>query len=401
MTIVRNYSDLSPVMRDTLLIGEADTPRTALQVTGDALQCRGLVDGIGNNWYRLTDAGKRARAALEKAATIPLKIQPWLDKAESLGLEVHESERSGSLRSWTIGTPNPIDNTQVWIYFTDSPRGGRVGFTVYHGSSVRPTRKATRRFASIAMNDMGESLQRHLAREAAKDAAEEAELAALDPSNPAPPGWDLDTARSALGQVFAELDGAVIPNDDETQRAEAAGLTVSQLRERVDPARPGWFMVGQIIFDNIAKTYHQVTAVELGSDGKVARVAVTLNGGHGGKWYWFGDHPDATADLGMLEFSVGLDDDRRRPWPKGLRAAHEAVRLVLIDQVLSGWVAGQVYETPEQGYYLVVNVPDGTDPTRHLELLRRYVPYRNTIVELSSSAQYDRYPTIVIRARED
>lgn len=361
MTVVSNYASLSPPMRTALREGYANLATLhALESQGMAMQAVG-VSQRGSQWpLTLTAAGERAAAALIKSEEIPLKIQPWLDKATALGLEVSESERSGSLRSWTVDTPNPIDNTQVWIYWTDSARGGRVGFTVYHGSSVRPTRKATRRFAAIAMTDMGESLQRHLDREARKAA----ELA-IEPADAVP--------------------STVVPTVE---------------RHQADPTRPGWLVVGQHIHDHVTGDSYQVTAVELGRDGKVARVAVTVNGGYGGAWRWYGDHPDAFAGLQILEGDhIGLAGHDRRPWPR-LRAAHEAIRRLLMDQVLSGWAAGIVYEKPADGGYVVVNIPDGTDPTRHLELLRRYVPYRAT-VELRSSTTYDRYSTIVIEPRKD
>lgn len=68
-SVVSNFSDLSPCMRAAL----PHRPDRAFMIenrtTAAALQRRGLVTSIDNQWYRLTDAGARAHAAFEKAET--------------------------------------------------------------------------------------------------------------------------------------------------------------------------------------------------------------------------------------------------------------------------------------------------------------------------------------------
>ena len=64
--VVTNVSDLSEGMKDALLIGSIDSPiRGIKRSTGDALIHRGFLEYIGASTWKRTEAGKRARAALE------------------------------------------------------------------------------------------------------------------------------------------------------------------------------------------------------------------------------------------------------------------------------------------------------------------------------------------------
>lgn len=191
----------------------------------------------------------------------------------------------------------------------------------------------------------------------------------------------LTEARDALKRVFADLD-----RFDANQRAVAVAQLggVERIRSElakvdvraIDPTRPGWFMVGQGISNYHADTHHRVVIVEHDKHGKVSAVAATLNNGYGGGYYWYGYHPQAVKGLDFIEGPhIGLRDEDRRNWPSNASSALRAVRDVMTDQVLSGYahIAGATTRLPT---HITVALPMNTEPTRHLELLRRYVPYR-------------------------
>lgn len=495
MTIVRNYSDLSPAMRDALTT--INNGGTVKRTTGDALVRRDLAIYAGSDYYKLTEAGERARTRI--VADVPAKVAYYLDRARELGLTVERSEDAGSLKSWTIASPNPIDNSQVWLYWGPGARGGRLGFTLYYGPNTKTRRNAPLRYINYTMQTMSESLQRHHEREAARLVEQRAATAER-----------MAECQAALAEVFAELDGAEIPGEQETRAAEQQQLTVTQWRGRknllheelnlstvhandgtgfplcrpdgvlpsdtteviflvdcqvclfkinapathpgrltmpdphgpdavydasgkwvagppvpepvrtlecgcparivadeghqegcvhhsIDPSRPGWFMVGQYIYDHQADVHASVTGVTLGSDGRVSAVAVSLNGGYGDTWRWYGDHPESVGPIQLLEGPhVGLGDSELRSWPQR-RAAIGRVRNVLTDQCLSGWpAAGE----DRAGYYVLVNIPRGVDPERHRVLLSRYMPYPAT-VEIRRSQAGQVGDAIIIRPRED
>jgi hypothetical protein len=67
--IVTNVSDLSPNMTEVLFKGKVDDMfQIEHRTTGTALLRRGFVEYLGNKWYKRTEAGKRARQALEQQA---------------------------------------------------------------------------------------------------------------------------------------------------------------------------------------------------------------------------------------------------------------------------------------------------------------------------------------------
>jgi hypothetical protein len=476
MTIVRNYSDLSPAMRSALL-EEATTKRQV----ADALVRRNMVTVLPSRrglWpLELTEAGRRAADHIR--ADVPTKVAPIIDRAREAGLDVARSEESGTLKSWTISSPNPVDNTQIWLYWAPAARGGRLGATLYFGSAGTK-RNTALRMIYITIGSMADSLRRHHDREAARQRVEHQHTQER-----------MAEAQAALAQVFTELDGAEIPSDEETRAAEACGLTVTQLRAKRaeiademvdmlrtgeaknllheelnlstvhaadetgqplcrphgvlanemtlvdypvdcraclaqrtlecgcpaqlvadeghqegcsdttpvlgDPARPGWFLVGQHIYDHQADVHAQVAEVCFGATGQVAAVSVTINGGHGGKWHWYGEHPESIGSLDRLEGRhIGLVEAHRRDWPS-LPTARTRVSLVLFDQKLSGWVSTSIMDDA-----IYVNLPSGTDPVRHLILLERYIPYRCTVkLRFSRPRGSIVGDTIIIRARKD
>ncbi|HJW36570.1 MAG TPA: hypothetical protein VJ769_08020, partial [Actinomycetes bacterium] len=160
MTIVSNYSDLSPAMRAGL--GHWNTAKAG---TRKALIARGLVQ---DHRGVLTEAGQRAQAHL--LADVPAKVAPYLDRARQAGLEIRRPDDSGTLKSWTISTPNPIDRTQIWLYWSPGARGGRLAVTVYYGPHTK-TKCPPLRHINYTIQAMAESLDRHNQREAAKTEA--------------------------------------------------------------------------------------------------------------------------------------------------------------------------------------------------------------------------------------
>lgn len=470
MTIVRNYSDLSPAMRNALL-EEATTKRQV----ADALVRRDMVTVLPSSrglWpLELTKAGRRAADHIR--ADVPAKVAPIIDRAREAGLDVARSEESGTLKSWTISSPNPVDNTQIWLYWAPAARGGRLGATLYFGSAGTK-RNTALRMIYITIGSMADSLQRHHDREAARQRVEHQHTQER-----------MAEAQAALAQVFTELDCAEIPSDEETRAAEACGLTVTQLRAKraevanemvdmlrageaknllheelnlstvhasdetgqplcrphgvltnemtlvdypvdcraclarrtlecgcparivadeghqegcihheIDPHRPGWFLVGQHIYDHQADVHAHVTDVQFRSDGRVRAVGVSVQGGYGGRWAYYGDHPESRGGLDLLEGPhTGVPEADRRPWPSHAPKALGQVRTLLTDQMLSGWAAcghdGTIY----------VNLPRGVEPLRHLVLISRYLPYPCNVMHRPALGAVG--DTIVITPRKD
>lgn len=281
-------------------------------------------------------------AAIEAPSNTPDKVTTLIADATAVGLTVTREETRGEMHSWTISSPNPIDNTQVWLFWTPGQRDGRLALTVYYGPHTGQRRTVTRRSVRYTLTDMAESLQRHLDREAAKAAA-------------------------------------------------APKVTIAQ----PDPARPGWFMVGQVIMDRWAGTSHTVLDVEH-RNGRTSSVLVSRDGGYG-KPVWYGDAPDAIAPLSALEGPhIGRPENTMRAWPKSIYSAIEATKLTLHDQCLSGYVLA----APNQRG-VVVNLPRDTDPERHLILLQRYMPYPCHVgIHQVSPPSEGRYCTLLITPKE-
>lgn len=278
----------------------------------------------------------------------PAKVTALLDLATEHGLTVTRDETRGETHAWTISTPNPVDSTQVWLYWNPGQRGGRLSITVSYGAQAR--RNVTRRYARIALQLMAESLQRHLDREAA-----------------AAPKVTIEQARAAMAQVGHELNANAA-----VRRSFGTGTVPAHLQpktaRRPDPARPGWFETGQVIMDRALPAFaYTVADLERHPDGRTKAVLVATSGGYA----WYGDHFQAVAPLSALEGPhIGRPERDTRPWPKSIYSAVEAVKLTLHDQRLRGYVL----PAPNQRG-VVVNLPRDTEPERHLVLLRRYLPY--------------------------
>lgn len=102
---------------------------------------------------------------------VPAKVRPFLAKAIQRGLTVkHVAAREGQ-SNYTIDSVNPIDDWSIWLYHTAGRNGGVLDLVRYTpivtGGRRKPAKKITRVEASIAIDDMGDALDRHHAREAA------------------------------------------------------------------------------------------------------------------------------------------------------------------------------------------------------------------------------------------
>lgn len=310
----------------------------------------------------------------------PDKIAGLLKIARDSGLTVKRGDDYATCVTWVITSPNPVDDTQIWIAWNPGPNGGRVTRTVYYGpGSIM--RKATRNWVRIVLVEMGDSLQRHQQSEAAKAAIETPELepcgcptqivrdeghqegcqkaAAVTP----------EQARAALAQVGRELNA----NAAGIRAALAAAdeqLTTFPQPPAIDPTRPGWFEVGQVIMERGTDLTFNVLDLERYPDGRTKAVLVSVNGGYG-VIQWYGDHFQAAAGLDFLEGPhIGRPENTMRAWPKSVYPAIEAVRHTLTDQCLRGYVLAN-----PSGPGVVVNLPRDTEPERHMVLLRRYLPY--------------------------
>jgi len=107
---------------------------------------------------------------LNHSGAAPAKVAPFLKKAEERGLTITMTENGQSYR---ISSPNPIDDWELWIYYTPGHNGGRCNIYQYvpinqFSKRKRPDTKVTRRMARIVLDNMGDALDRHHEREAAR-----------------------------------------------------------------------------------------------------------------------------------------------------------------------------------------------------------------------------------------
>jgi hypothetical protein len=148
-------------------------------------------------------------------ALAPAKVQPYLTKALKRGLTVWQNTTitPGHL-GYTIASSNPIDDWQLWLYFTAGARTGSLTINRYDPWSTAKktkTTKLTHQMAAITIDGMGDALDRHNARVA--------------------------QAEDALRQVGDELDGKVITLDSATV-ATATGDAARRAAVRAVQAAP-------------------------------------------------------------------------------------------------------------------------------------------------------------------
>jgi hypothetical protein len=134
-------------------------------------------------------------------ALAPEKARRFLTKALDRGLTVrlHTNTSVVGALGWTIESPNPIDDWELWLYFTPGSRGGSLKIHRYipaTSGKAAPT-KLTFAMTGIAIDDMGDALDRHHARQAAH-----AEQAAFDARRDAHAA-DLSTTHQAMTVVRA------------------------------------------------------------------------------------------------------------------------------------------------------------------------------------------------------
>lgn len=107
-----------------------------------------------------------SNATIMLIANAPAKVQRFVRTAHDRGLNV---SLDGS--TYTVSSPNPIDEFQLWLHFAPGANGGRLTATLYTPSNKRPTKKLTQQNALYWIHDMADALDRHNARQAATDAA--------------------------------------------------------------------------------------------------------------------------------------------------------------------------------------------------------------------------------------
>lgn len=105
----------------------------------------------------------------------PEKPREFLRRALDRGLTVKEHPAAGVVQAlgWTIESPdNPIDDWQLWLYFTPGSRGGSLKIHRYipATSGKAAPAKLTMAMARVTIDGMADALDRHRAREAARDA---------------------------------------------------------------------------------------------------------------------------------------------------------------------------------------------------------------------------------------
>lgn len=143
---------------------------------------------------------------------VPEKPARFLAKALRRGLTVRQHTNTsvtGGL-GWTIESPNPIDDWQLWLYFQGGSRGGTLTISRYTPSTTRKsnTTKLTQQMAGVTIDDMGDALDRHNARIAEAEAAMRQVGAELDGATVTLPGvvpvsGDVSLAKEALAALKA------------------------------------------------------------------------------------------------------------------------------------------------------------------------------------------------------
>lgn len=107
---------------------------------------------------------------------LPEKVRRFTDKAVARGLKVRTPSVNGQPRPTAEGVTavlihslNPIDDFELWINHTAGANGGRLNLTLYTPSKKgKTTKKLTRADTFAWINEMGDALDRHFEREAAK-----------------------------------------------------------------------------------------------------------------------------------------------------------------------------------------------------------------------------------------
>lgn len=135
----------------------------------------------------------------------PEKPKRFLEKALRRGLTVRLHGTTTDATGWTIESTNPIDDWQLWLYFQPGARGGKLTISRYTPTTTTRsnTKKLTQREASITIDDMGDALDRHNAREADK-ARRDAHAADLDAAVATRPALDTVPASDVDSETFAQ-----------------------------------------------------------------------------------------------------------------------------------------------------------------------------------------------------
>lgn len=169
----------------------------------------------------------------DNLGTLPKKVAPFVGRALGRGLLVAQNPTSADsgLSSYVVSSVNPIDDWQLWIAHQAGANGGRLTLTRYAPTATkRPnTVKRTQAEARLLIDDMGDSLDRHVAREAAKPVAVVTEFTGDEPAT-----VTLSYAMSKMADTIsagrARFDAATSTVQDDNAQQETAQLMVNQLR---------------------------------------------------------------------------------------------------------------------------------------------------------------------------
>lgn len=158
-------------------------------------------------------------------AQTPNKPRRFLEKALARGLSVVQTDTATGTASYSIASPNPVDDWRLWIHYTAGHNGGRLNLVRYtpNAPKGRPTtKKLTIMGANILIDDMGDSLDRHNARVAQAEAALRQVGRELD-------GTVVDVPASPRNAAVRELKATQPVLADET----AAALLVAEAHEKL------------------------------------------------------------------------------------------------------------------------------------------------------------------------
>jgi hypothetical protein len=118
--VVANYSDLSRAQRDVLLAGKPHGLRRVVPRTAEPLVRRGFLVAQSNpdlrppdDWYRLTDAGLRARRALESEERYRNEVAGPPPSTPPAGSVTDYSDLGPEERAALLGPPGPTLPTQA------------------------------------------------------------------------------------------------------------------------------------------------------------------------------------------------------------------------------------------------------------------------------------------------
>lgn len=162
-----------------------------------------------------------SNATIMMIATAPAKVQKFLTRAHDRGLTVGRDEVS-----YSITSPNPIDDWALWLYFTDGANGGTLTIRRYipgHGAQKDKNHKVTRQMAIVTIDGMADALDRHNAHQANVVAQR---MGLIEDSE----GWNADQNAAPASPRVPTVAFAPAPADQPMPAEAEAELVLSGLR---------------------------------------------------------------------------------------------------------------------------------------------------------------------------